>query len=132
MRLISQRGVHFPPGQPKVDVFFSDSRVRSLYVRTMHCDPYTPPQLGDQQSRTKKPQPAPLGLSDLAGGGVCWGGGAPGADSTSPPPVVCLTSSAPGGGAGRSWQRVDVPDGMQLCFKVTSEPRTATCPGTGG
>lgn len=69
MRLISQRGVHFPPGQPKVDVFFSDSRVRSLYVRTMHCDPYTPPQLGDQQSRTKKPQPAPLGLSDLAGGG---------------------------------------------------------------
>ena len=42
MRLTSQRGVHFPLGQPKEDVFFSDYRVQSLCVETMHRDPYDP------------------------------------------------------------------------------------------
>ena len=32
----------------------------------------------------------------------------------------------------RAWHQVDVLDGTQLCFRVTSEPRAATCPGPGG
>ena len=71
----------------------------------------------------------PLGLPDLMGSA----GAVESPVLSQPLPLVIFPMfSAPDDGAGRAWHQADVLDGTQLCFRVTSEPRTATCPGPGG